>query len=940
MKKLAVVFVLILAFNLNGLAQKFGHYGTNAPDNTSGIIFEEDFNGLTALPAGWTDYTQDGWDIISTQNDEVLFFKQSTGVKTMILSTPLIDLTNASQMTFRFRSGTAITTLKVGLMTDPNNPATFQLLTQFQADTGMIVYTVPLGTVTGSSYISFNWVGTYFKTGYLDDVIVYDEAAQNDVPSNVTSAIMTPGPAGVSAGTLSWVNPSLEADGDPLTDLDSISVRINGSYYPPALNPAIGANQSFPFSVPVPALYSTTLTPYNTAGEGIPTTTPETWVGLDIPDSPTNVTLTQVGNLATLKWSPPKVGMHGGFFNGIVTNYLVIRADNWQTNVSGTDSSLVMDITDPGTFNFRVIPENTSGSGPAGVSNTGVFLTGNYLLWEDFWVSVPAHLWSIQGPNDYNWWLYQSGNAGGVAPELYFQSTSPYFNDHSRMVSPPLNTAGNTAVTLEFRHAHTAYGSYHLNVETSSDDGVTWHTGLSILITESTPAEERTVVLTTADVGASNYRFAFTFEGNEGNLESFSIDNVRLHPTIGTDIAATNIFLPEIIRPADVLTPKALIQSLSVNEASYKAFFTIRGLAGVVYSDSVSTTIQPGATDTISFTNMTIPEGEFTSTVIIRCSLDNNPWNDTMNKKFVSYKTYQRTMVVLEDATGTWCTYCPGASMGIADLISHGYAVAPVAYHGGDVYETPESQARINYYPEITGFPTVMFDGVLAYVGGTHSTSMYYSYLPMVQQRLDKATPVKVLLSNLGSAMNIMTAQVAIESLSPIRNNKLVVHAVLTESHIPEAWQDQTELNELERMMFADSTGTPVDLSDKAESLNLQFNLNPAWVLSNLQLVVFVQDKVSREILNADIKHAVIGIPEVGSSKMRLYPNPASESVHFPELRNATVQVVDLMGREVFAESGISGSFSLDVRQFSPGLYLIKIREQGREYLSKIHVVR
>ncbi len=45
----------------------------------------------------------------------------------MILSTPLIDLTNASQLTFRFRSKTTVSSLKVGLMTDPVNPAIFRV---------------------------------------------------------------------------------------------------------------------------------------------------------------------------------------------------------------------------------------------------------------------------------------------------------------------------------------------------------------------------------------------------------------------------------------------------------------------------------------------------------------------------------------------------------------------------------------------------------------------------------------------------------------------------------------------------------------------------------------------------------------------------------------------------------------------------------------------
>jgi hypothetical protein len=658
-----------------------------------------------------------------------------------------------------------------------------------------------------------------------------------------------------------------------------------------------------------------------------------------MPGEPANVILTQVGNHATLKWSPPKVGMHGGYFNGIVTTYLVWRADNLQTYVPGTDSSLIMDIIDPGTFNFKVIPENTSGSGPAGISNTGVFLTGNYLLWEDFWVEVPAHLWSIQGENFYNWWLENSNLAGGEAPELYFQSTSPYFYSYSRMVSPPLNTTGKSAVTLEFRHAHTAYGPYLLKVETSSDDGVTWQTGLSIPISATAQGEEKTVVLTNSDVGAANFRFAFTFEGSEANLESFSIDNVRLSPTMGIDVAANAILLPEIIRPADVVIPKAIVQNLGLIATPYKVICSIRSNSEVVYRDSVATAIQTGATDTVSFSSLVMPEGEFSSEVNIRCLSDDNPSNDTVVKSFVSYKTYQRSLVVLEDATGTWCTYCPGASMGIADLISHGMPVAAIAYHSGDSYQTPESRGRINYYPAITGFPTVMFDGVLYYAGGTHSTSMYADYLPLVQQRLDRPTPVKVSLGAVTINNGTLTAAVNLESLSPLRNNNLVVHAVLTESKIPEAWQDQAELNDVERMMFADSTGTPVDLSDKAEILDVQVDLNTAWVNDNLQLVVFVQDKVTREIFDGAVKKPLLGISEDSSPVMRVYPNPVSETVYLPALKNALVQVTSITGTVLYSEAGISGICRIDVRSLKAGLYMLRIKDDGKTYFSKIQVI-
>jgi hypothetical protein len=903
--------------------------GTGNPGSgfaPAGIIFQENFDGLTALPPTWTVYKQDSWDMIVAQNDEVLFFKQSAGVKTLILSTPSIDLTTASQMTFSFSSPKALTTLKIGLMSDPMNPATFQLLTQFQADSAMITYTVPMGGISGSHYVSFNWVGQYFNTGYLDNVIIYDNASQNNVPSNVANLMLVANPLGASAGTLSWTNPSLEADGDPLTDLDSIVVKLNGTYYSTLMNPTIGAPQSMQINVPQPGLYSATLIPYNSTGEGISNVSNEIWIGLDMPAAPRNVILTQVNNNVNIKWSPPDSGAHGGYFNGIVTQYMLQRADGWQVYVPGTDTSYSGAVTDPGTFNYKVIPENPTGSGLIGVSNTGVFLTGNYLLWEDFWVEVPAFQWAIQGENEYNWWLNHGSLAGGETPEMLFQGTSPYFFGYSRAVSPTLNTSGLTAVTLEFRQAHAAYGNYNFNVETSSDGGNTWHTGWSLPVTQAIPAEKQSIILTTGDVGSAGFMFAFTFQGSEANLESFSIDDVRLSPTIGTDIAANSLLLPEVIQPGQSVTPKAIVQSLSVNSANYLATYLIKNTSGILYSDTIRKTVPPGSIDTLSFKNWISPEGEFGAAIQIQCAADNNPVNDTVTRNFVSYQTYNRELVVLEEATGTWCTYCPGAAMGIEDLLKNGYKVAAIAYHGGDIYENPVSRARLDYYPAITGYPTVMFDGTLSYVGGEHSISMYNNYVPLVEQRLVKPAYAKVSLAqDILFSGNTLSAQVNIQSLSPVRNENLVLHAALTESKIPEAWQDMTELNALERFFFADSTGTAVDLSDKSEQVAVQYTIDPSWELENLELIVFLQDKVTKEIINGAKGKPSVGISEFSESGLQLFPNPAASHFTIRGIDKADIAIYDLTGMVVLETRIGDGENRIGISSLENGFYMVKV---------------
>ncbi|HPI85318.1 MAG TPA: hypothetical protein PLR01_03020, partial [Bacteroidales bacterium] len=94
-----------------------------------------------------------------------------------------------------------------------------------------------------------------------------------------------------------------------------------------------------------------------------------------------------------------------------------------------------------------------------------------------------------------------------------------------------------------------------------------------------------------------------------------------------------------------------------------------------------------------------------------------------------------RQKVIVEIGTGTWCTYCPGAAMGADDLVLYGCQVGNIEYHNGDPYANTASDYRNSYY-NVSGYPTAHFDGVLEYVGGSHTESMYPNYLPLYQQRM------------------------------------------------------------------------------------------------------------------------------------------------------------------------------------------------------------
>lgn len=206
-----------------------------------------------------------------------------------------------------------------------------------------------------------------------------------------------------------------------------------------------------------------------------------------------------------------------------------------------------------------------------------------------------------------------------------------------------------------------------------------------------------------------------------------------------------------------------------------------------------------------------------------------------------------RDKVIQEIGTGTWCTYCPGAAMGADDLIANGCEVAVIEYHNGDAFTNNYSNARNTYY-NVTGFPTAHFDGVLEYVGGSHTVSMYPNYLPLYQQRIVIPSDFTIAINgeNTGNTYNVVLSVAKVNG----SHGNLKVHLVLTESDIVYSWQGQTELNFVERTMVPNENGTTVDFSTNTEvQLELSFTLESGWVANNCELVAFVQNDATKECL-------------------------------------------------------------------------------------------
>jgi len=206
----------------------------------------------------------------------------------------------------------------------------------------------------------------------------------------------------------------------------------------------------------------------------------------------------------------------------------------------------------------------------------------------------------------------------------------------------------------------------------------------------------------------------------------------------------------------------------------------------------------------------------------------------------------QRQMVLAEDFTSTLCTFCPGAALGMDDLLSSGKFVAVIADHSNygntDPFKNVYSLARNAMYA-VAAYPSVTFDGVKMFCGGSHTNSMYSSYVPLYNYCMGLSSPVTMSMSVTSTGLNY-TAIVTLTKTDVISSTNNILYFFVTQSNISYNWQGQNHLEHVNRLMVPDANGLPVDFtSGNTQSVTLNFTMDATWPLADCEFVATLQNK-------------------------------------------------------------------------------------------------
>ncbi|MEI6348919.1 MAG: GEVED domain-containing protein, partial [Bacteroidota bacterium] len=163
--------------------------------------------------------------------------------------------------------------------------------------------------------------------------------------------------------------------------------------------------------------------------------------------------------------------------------------------------------------------------------------------------TMPAGWTSVIGSGDAIG-ISTTASAGGTANEAMITGNSQSTNVTDILYYGPINTTGQTSLTLQWNNYLYHYMStynYGISVQTSTDH-ITWHNTSWVTnpVTASIGPGVQSITINTADVGSSTFYLAFKMSGLTFGAYYWYIDNVSITgaavPSIMTWSPTTNLF--------------------------------------------------------------------------------------------------------------------------------------------------------------------------------------------------------------------------------------------------------------------------------------------------------------------------------------------------------------------------------------------------------------
>ena len=248
----------------------------------------------------------------------------------------------------------------------------------------------------------------------------------------------------------------------------------------------------------------------------------------------------------------------------------------------------------------------------------------------------------------------------------------------------------------------------------------------------------------------------------------------------------------------------------------------------------------------------------------------------------------------------------------------------------GDPYYTAETGTRRTYY-QVSAAPTLFIDSKSSTSGSTAGLQAEYSTAAAAPAYFG----VSATKNLVGNVMNVSAVT------TPYLTGQFRLFAVVVEKETTGnvASNGETSFKNVMMKMMPDPSGTILNcVADTPITTNLSVDLSGTFIedYTDLDVIVFVQDYTTKEIMNAYTATQLLSNDSFELAKIKVYPNPSNGVFTIDTTSPTDVAVFDVTGKQVYNASSVTNQTSLNLTNLQKGVYMLKMNNELGSQVEKI----
>ncbi|MBQ8064790.1 MAG: choice-of-anchor J domain-containing protein [Prevotella sp.] len=379
---------------------------------------------------------------------------------------------------------------------------------------------------------------------FLDD-ISFTDGPMLTAPDSVHHLVVKPADKGALAATLTFTTPSLTVVGQQLARISKIDILRNGQHVATIDSPATGTQLSFTDESPDNGFNSYTVVAYDAEGNPGLEATQRAYIGMDAPDSPTNVRIVEEenGNI-TITWDAPAAGQNGGYIDAENLSYDIMRVmGGQQTQVdSYLDLEPYVDEVDQTGENQNIIYYGVAARNELGQSDyqqSNALVAGrpfDFPFRESFPGGIMEHPFLSSNHSDQlNWPMESADDDGGCIS--FIQNSYDYLYLETGKISLQGATMPGLVYSLKEQPGH---GKLYVQVSSNTGERQTIEVVDFAKFTETRWGTHTMMLTDFADKPYVRVRFLYENDGQT----ILMLDNINVRDVVPTNVALAKLQLP------------------------------------------------------------------------------------------------------------------------------------------------------------------------------------------------------------------------------------------------------------------------------------------------------------------------------------------------------------------------------------------------------------